>query len=153
MKFLELKIPPVLIFASFMALMWITCLVTPEVGINEKLRFALGIALIVPGIFIAIVGVFGFKKAKTTFNPIKPDQASSLVCIGIYRYTRNPMYLGLLFGLLSWACYLDNFFSLLIGIGFCMYMTRFQIKPEEKTLVSIFGKKYQLYKKQVRRWL
>ncbi len=153
MKFLELKIPPVLVFAISMALMWTAGLITDELGINGNIRFFAGIASFITGALIAVAGVLGFKKAKTTINPTKPGRASSLVCFGIYRYTRNPMYVGLLFGLFTWACYLDNFFSLLFVFIFFVYMTLFQIKPEERILESIFGKEYEDYKKQARRWL
>lgn len=153
MKFLELKLPPVLIFAAFGVLMWLAGRVTPDAGIDGKIRLVLAIALLVIGGCLAMAGVFGLKKANTTFNPASPDQASVLVCTGIYRYTRNPMYTGLLFGLFAWACYLDNPLSLLLVFAFSLYMTRFQIKPEERILKSIFGKEYALYKNRVRRWL
>jgi protein-S-isoprenylcysteine O-methyltransferase Ste14 len=153
MKFLELKIPPVLFFFFTAILMWSITLVSNELGINTKLRFIIGVVSLLIGGFIAISGVIGFRKVKTTVNPTKPNKASSLVCSGIYRYTRNPMYTGLLFVLIAWGCFLDNLFSLLFVFVFLLYMTQFQIKPEERVLESIFSEEYNNYKERVRRWL
>ncbi len=153
MKFLKLKIPPLLIFAFTFAFMWGLAVITNEIGINGKIRFIFGVASLLIGGCIAIFGILSFKKAKTTIHPIKLEKASSLVNTGIYQHTRNPMYVGLLFCLFSWACFLDNIVSLLFASIFPLYMTQFQIKPEERMLESIFGKDYELYKKRVRRWL
>jgi len=153
MKFLELKIPPLLLFAVFIAIMGSLAALTREMGINGSFRFVVGGASLLTGGYIAVSGVLGFKRAKTTVNPMKPEKATFLVNTGIYQYTRNPMYLGLLFCLLSWACFLDNFYSLVFVLIYPLYMTQFQIKPEERMLESIFGKEYETYKKEVRRWL
>ena len=153
MKFLELKIPPVLFFFITATFMWSMTLISNELGINTNIRFIIGAVSLLAGGFIAISGIVGFRKAKTTVNPTKPDKASSLVCSGIYRYTRNPMYTGLLFVLIAWSCFLDNLFSLLFVFAYLLYTTQFQIKPEERVLESIFGKNYNNYKERVRRWL
>lgn len=153
MKLLELKIPPVLVFFITAALMWLAALSFDDLGANKNLRAVLGCVCLFLGGFIAVSGVIEFRKAKTTVNPINPEKASSVVNSGIYRYTRNPMYTGLLFVLIAWGCFLDNFFSLLIIFVFLLYMTQFQIKPEEQILESIFGNDYIRYKEKVRRWL
>ncbi len=153
MKFLELKIPPVLVFFLTVVFMWGVSFISNELGADKNIRFIIGAALLLIGGFIAISGVLGFRNAKTTVNPTKPNKASSLVRSGIYRYTRNPMYTGLFFVLIAWGCFLDNFYSLLFVFVFLLYMTQFQIKPEERVLESMFGKDYKLYKEQIRRWL
>jgi len=153
MKFLESKIPPLLIFVFTLAFMWGLAVITNEIGINSKIRFVFGVASLLIGGCVAISGILSFKKAKTTVDPIKLEKASSLVSTGIYQHTRNPMYVGLLFSLFSWACFLDNIFSLLFVLIFPLYITQFQIKPEERMLESIFSKDYEFYKKRVRRWL
>ena len=153
MKFLELKIPPVLIFFLTAALMWGVTRFSSELGIDKDIRIIVGAVLLSIGGFVAISGVIGFRRAKTTVDPTQPDKASSLVCNGIYRYTRNPMYTGLLFVLIAWGCFWDNIFSLLLVCVFPLYMTRFQIKPEERILESIFGQEYRHYSERVRRWL
>jgi len=86
-------------------------------------------------------------------NPIKPDAASSLVTGGVFRVTRNPMYLSLLLYLLAWAAYLSNVLPLLFLPVFVLYIHQFQIKPEERVLSALFGPEYAAYKGRVRRWL
>ena len=113
MKFLELKIPPVLTFAICVTLMWLTSLITNGAGMNTKFRLIIGLISLVTGGCIAMAGVIEFKRVKTTLNPLKPDHANSVVSRGIYQFTRNPMYLGLLFILFSWTCNLDNLYSLI----------------------------------------
>ena len=84
---------------------------------------------------------------------MKPETASSIVTVGIYRFTRNPMYLGLAFALAGWAIYLANLAALLIVPIFVAYMTQFQIKPEERALLAKFGADFAAYMAAVRRWL
>ena len=98
-------------------------------------------------------GVIEFRRAKTTVDPTKPDSASSLVRTGIYRRTRNPMYLGFLLILTGCAAALANLTSFLILPAFVVYMNRFQIKPEERALASIFGDDFKAYYSEARRWI
>ena len=117
-------------------------------GINI---FAL-IFLIIAAIII-ILSMYKFKKIKTTISPLRPNKTSSLVKSGIYEYTRNPMYLGLLLMLVSIALFLKNFISFLIIPLFILFITKNQILPEEEALEKIFGEEYKNYKKKVRRWI
>ena len=117
-------------------------------GINI---FAL-IFLIIAAIII-ILGMYKFKKIKTTISPLRPNKTSSLVKSGIYEYTRNPMYLGLLLMLFSIALFLKNFISFLIIPLFILFITKNQILPEEEALENIFGEEYKNYKNKVRRWI
>jgi len=150
---LELKIPPVPLMLAFAILMWFLSAIFPDIDIPNVIQKS--IALIVVGIalFFAFAGVYSFRKAKTTVDPRKPNTTSSLVTSGIYRWTRNPMYVGFLFVLLAWGIYLSNLWSLVLSIGYVFYMNRFQIQPEEKVLEKLFGKEYLRYKQQARRWL
>jgi len=97
--------------------------------------------------------MYSFQKAKTTFNPLKPDAASSLVASGIYRVSRNPMYVGFLLVLTGWAMWLSHPLPFLFLPIFVGYMNRFQISPEERVLSAKFGEEYDTYKQSVRRWL
>ncbi|MAN35284.1 MAG: isoprenylcysteine carboxyl methyltransferase [Candidatus Marinimicrobia bacterium] len=117
-------------------------------GINI---FAL-IFLIIAAIII-ILSMYKFKKIKTTISPLRPNKTSSLVKSGIYEYTRNPMYLGLLLMLFSIALFLKNFISFLIIPLFILFITKNQILPEEEALENIFGEEYKNYKNKVRRWI
>jgi protein-S-isoprenylcysteine O-methyltransferase Ste14 len=83
----------------------------------------------------------------------QPAAASSLVTGGIYRWTRNPMYLGMALALAGWGLYLGNFGALaLVGL-FVMYIDRYQIDPEERALTARFGDAFAAYRRRVRRWL
>lgn len=106
------------------------------------------------GALICIMGVASFHSAKTTVNPTKPQQASSLVISGIYRISRNPMYLGFLLLIIAWGSFLTHLLSLLFfPVLFVFYMNRFQIPDEEKALAEKFGQDFISYKNMVRRWL
>lgn len=105
------------------------------------------------GVLIALAGIVQFKIAKTTINPSKPDKTNQLVVHGIYRITRNPMYLGMVLVLLAAIIKLGSVLGLITLPLFMVYITYFQIKPEERIIESLFGKQYVNYKSKVRRWL
>ena len=96
---------------------------------------------------ISLAGIVSFRRAKTTVNPLKPESTASLVTAGIDRFTRNPMYLGLLFVLLAWAVFLSSAWALVGPIAFVLYINRFQIVPEERVMATMFGVSYSEYKK------
>ncbi len=133
--------------------MWFASSLVSPVVVPFGIRVDVALALLVIGQSISISGMMSFRRAKTTMNPIKPDTASSLVSSGVYRFTRNPMYLGLSVTLLGWAMFLANPLALLAVPLFVLYINRFQINPEERVLSSLFGAEYAAYKEKVRRWL
>jgi protein-S-isoprenylcysteine O-methyltransferase Ste14 len=153
MNSLELKIPPPVVALLVCAAMWVLCLFTPVLDISmfDRVMAALLFASI-GGVF-AVTGVAGFRRAKTTVNPTKPQTTSSLVTAGIYQYTRNPMYVGLLLVIVGWAAFLSSLWALLGPVAFALYITRFQIIPEERVLSGLFGAEYIAYQTRVRRWL
>jgi protein-S-isoprenylcysteine O-methyltransferase Ste14 len=150
---LELKIPPVLLVVIFVALMWGASYFSPGLPLPLHFRVLAFACCGVLGLFIAMAGVISFSLARTTVNPMTPDASSALVVSGIYKHTRNPMYLGFLLALTGWGLFLSNLFSLVLLGGYVMYMNYFQITPEERSLESIFGQEFVDYKKRVRRWL
>jgi len=105
------------------------------------------------GFGFAISGVLAMRRARTTISPIKPEAATSLVTSGVYRFTRNPMYLGLCFVLLAWAVFLSSAWAFLGPGAFVLYINRFQIAPEENALSKLFGTAFANYQSKVRRWL
>jgi protein-S-isoprenylcysteine O-methyltransferase Ste14 len=149
----ELKVPPPLVALLTAALMWLVSRVMPAAGFEFPARTVIAIACAAMGVCVAVSGAFTFRRAGTTVNPMKPDKASSLVTSGIFAHTRNPMYLGLLLGLTSWAIYRSNALAFLFLPVFVFYINCFQIMPEEKVLTSLFGKNFTDYKLRVRRWL
>ncbi len=152
-NFLELKIPPVAVFFAFAALMWLLAFAVPPAGfaLQAKKPIAM-VAAAVGGVF-AGAGILSFIRARTTLNPLEPGKAASLVTTGVYAVTRNPMYLSLLFVLAGWAVYLSNFAAFVFIPLFIIYMNRFQIRPEERALASLFGSDFEAYCERVRRWL
>ena len=151
MRALELKIPPVALVIITAALMWLVS--RPAFGLLLPARRALALGLVVAGAVISALGVVSFRRAGTTVNPIKPETAGSLVVSGIYRRTRNPMYLGFLLGLAGWAVFLSNALAFIFLPVFVLYLNRFQIRREERALASVFGKDFAAYQSKVRRWL
>jgi protein-S-isoprenylcysteine O-methyltransferase Ste14 len=107
----------------------------------------------IAGAVMTGLAMLSFWRARTTANPMKPSSASFLVTSGIYRFTRNPMYLGMLLLLVGWALYVANALALLFLPAFILYMNRFQIKPEERALTARFGREYLEYMSQVHRWI
>lgn len=105
------------------------------------------------GIAIDVAGLVAFRRARTTINPLSPHKASALVTGGIYRWTRNPMYLGMAALLLAWGLWLANAGALAVISAFVAYLNRFQIAPEERALEARFGADFAAYRARVRRWL
>ena len=104
------------------------------------------------GAVVGALSVIQFLLTKTSIDPLKPEKTTKLVTKGVYNYSRNPMYLGLLLILLAFGLKLGNAFNTLIAAGFVSFMNRFQIKYEEKVLKEMFGKEYSIYCKLTRRW-
>jgi len=153
MKSLELKVPPPALALCLGLLMWFSSSLVPSVAVPFGIRLGVALALVIIGQSFSISGMVFFRRAKTTMNPVKPSAASSLVTGGVYRFTRNPMYLGLSITLMGWAVFLSNPLALLAVPLFVLYINRLQINPEERVLSSLFGAEYAAYTKKVRRWL
>ena len=153
MKSLEVKVPPPAVAAIATIAMWGISLAVPLLQIPTALRLAAATAILLAGLVFSAAGVLSFRRARTTINPTKPEAASSLVSSGIYRVTRNPMYVGLSLVLVAWAVFLSSAWALLGPVAFMLYIGRFQIEPEERALSSLFGSEYAAYQAKVRRWL
>jgi len=153
MKSLEARIPPPALAAAIAGAMWATSRLAPLLQIPGALRLGTAAAVLLVGIGFSVGGVLAFRRARTTLNPTKPEQASSLVRSGVYRVTRNPMYVGLLCVLVAWAVFLSSAWALLGPLIFVLYIGRFQIAPEERALAKLFGSEFADYQAKVRRWL
>ena len=153
MSDLELRIPPVAVGLIAAGMMWCTAAAAPELDfpLPGKLLIVVGLGLI--GAVICLAGVVSFGRARTTVNPMNPEFTSSLVVSGIYRFTRNPMYLGFLVVLAAWASALSNLLAPVFLPAFVFYINRFQISPEERVLAALFSPEYVEYCARVRRWL
>lgn len=153
MESLEVKIPPPAVAAAIAVAMWGTSRLAPLLQIPSGLRLGTAAAILLVGIGFSAGGVLAFRRARTTLNPTKPEQASSLVSSGVYRVTRNPMYVGLLCVLVAWAVFLSSAWALLGPVVFVLFIGRYQIAPEERALAKLFGSEFADYRAKVRRWL
>ena len=153
MNALALKVPPVAQVIITAAAMYGVSKMVPALTFSLNGSTALAVGLGMMGMSLGVMGVTQFRKAQTTPNPQALEKVSSLVTSGIYGYSRNPMYVGLVLVLFSWALYLSHFLAFVLLPIFILYMTRFQIQPEERMLAQKFGKAYQTYKAKVRRWV
>lgn len=153
MQTLELKVPPPAA-ALFVGLaMWLAAHLLPAVQLTAQWRFTFAVLCAGFGVIVSLLGVWAFRQARTTLNPTTPEKASSIVTGGIYSCTRNPMYVGLTAVLVGWAAWLSTPWALLGPVALMLYLTRFQIIPEERVMSSKFGPDYDEYRKRVRRWL
>lgn len=153
MKMLEHKIPPPLAGLVCALLGWALADLAPGLTWRLPQLKALALLLALVGVGLDLWGLWAFRRSQTTVNPLVPGRASAVVQGGPYRFTRNPMYLGMALLLLAWCAFWGNPLSLLALGLFVGFITRFQIVPEERTLADKFGAPYQDYLRRVRRWL
>jgi protein-S-isoprenylcysteine O-methyltransferase Ste14 len=153
MQWLELKVPPLFVWLVFGAAMLGVAHAAPSLSFRFAGSSIIAWVLIALGVAVAVAGVIAFRDKRTTVNPLTPDASSSVVTDGLYRYSRNPMYLGFLLALTGWAVHLQNAGAALLLPAFVAYMTQYQIKPEERALLAKFGAEFARYMCRVRRWI
>lgn len=153
MNRLELKVPPLALFLGCALL--ILAQAARQVASSSAMSVWLtaGVLLIAAGVLVAVLGVVEFRRAGTTVNPMSPERASNVVTSGVYRWTRNPMYLGMASVLAGLTLAVGSTTGVLVTAGFCAYLSRFQIVPEERRLLEAFGEPYARYLREVRRWI
>lgn len=153
MNMLELKIPPLVLVILFALAMYAISLLAPAVTLHIPVRDIVAVTVALFGALIVLSGVVAFRSHHTTVNPLVPSDSSTIVHDGIYRLSRNPMYLGFLLILIAWGVWLSNIISVLLLPCFVIYMNTYQIRPEERALQAKFGKEFEQYMATVRRWL
>ncbi|MBT7950672.1 MAG: isoprenylcysteine carboxylmethyltransferase family protein [Gammaproteobacteria bacterium] len=153
MSILELKVPPVVQLLLLFVLMWFLSISIPVFSFVIPANWQLSLTFTCLGLALSISGVITFRLASTTVDPRCPEEVSTIVKSGVYKWSRNPMYLGFLSILLGWALYLANVSAFICLPLFVLYMNRFQIQPEEKAMSTRFGDEYLLYMNSVRRWI
>ena len=146
-----LKIPPpllvlILVVSNYFSSKKIDLILLPNQDITAIIIFLIGM-------LILINPIFKFIKSKTTIDPIKFKKVNKLITSGIYKYSRNPLYLGLLMLVTSTSIFYLNIFTITTPVFFYFWINRFQIKREEIFLTKKFGKEYLLYKTKTRRWI
>ncbi|MEZ5491720.1 MAG: isoprenylcysteine carboxylmethyltransferase family protein [Gammaproteobacteria bacterium] len=111
----------------------------------------LGLPVFLGGAWLAVVAKRQFQKSRT---PLSVNATSeTLHTSGVYRLSRNPMYLGITIGLSGLALLLSAWPNLLFPVLFILVMDRFFVQQEEKSLQEHFGQSYRDYQRQVRRWI
>lgn len=152
MPWLEHKIPPPLVGLLCASAMWWA---SPGWSWDSvgPLRLVPAAALLLVGLGFDALGLLAFHRARTTVNPLRPGRASTLVVGGVYRVTRNPMYVGMALQLCAWAVVLGSWPALAGPCAFVAFITRFQVLPEERFMAAKFGAAFDAYCAQVRRWL
>jgi protein-S-isoprenylcysteine O-methyltransferase Ste14 len=151
MRWLETKIPPPVVLVLCGLAAWVVARNLP--ALEFPLRIFVAAAFVVAGLAINVLPKLAFQRAGTTLNPLRPEATTSLVTTGIYRHTRNPMYLGHALILVGWALYLHNLAALATVPAFMLYITRFQIRPEEQHLSARFPHEYAAFRQRTPRWL
>ncbi|MCH2459125.1 methyltransferase family protein [Henriciella marina] len=151
---MKLRIPPLLQFLFCAGLGWMASRLSPGLDYDPGLAdHAIAAGLALAGAAILAAAVAAFLIARTTVNPVRPTDAGHLVTTGLYRVSRNPMYLGFALVLTSLAIWTGNGAALLAPVVFVAAMTVLQIEPEEKALKKKFGSAYDVYCRRTRRWL
>lgn len=153
LRFLECRIPPPLVGASLAGGMWLLSDSVPGLPLSAGWARVLAALLLATGLTLDLLGLLAFRARRTTINPLRPERSSAVVDTGVYRITRNPMYLGMALVLLAWAVYLGAVAGLAGPALFVLYITHFQIRPEERVLQERFGQPYIDYCQRVRRWI
>lgn len=140
--------------ALLAAVMWSSARAWPQWSLDWPSARLVAAAIALAGLVVSLLSVASFRRAGTTVNPLRPDGTTALVARGIYRHSRNPMYLGMVLCLAAWGVHLAHLPALAGGpLLFALYLNRFQIVPEERALEARFGEDYRAYRRAVRRWL
>jgi protein-S-isoprenylcysteine O-methyltransferase Ste14 len=132
---------------------WLATPVVPMASFPQAVPWFVGAVVGLAGGMLELAGAVRLVRAETTVNPLDPTKVCRLVTGGVYRYTRNPIYVGDALILLGWALYLSNALAFASVPLFILYMDRFQIAPEERALDAAFGAEFADYRARVRRWI
>ncbi len=135
------------------AAMWAAVRAVPAFAFDLPLRMPLAAGVAAIALAIEFAAAWRFLRARTTVNPLAPERSSRLVVDGLNRCSRNPMYVGQALLLLAWGAWLSHPLAPLLWLLYPVYITRFQILPEERALAARFGAEYAAYRARVRRWL
>ena len=142
-------IPPVYLLTSLILIFVLDRYLPVRKIITSPFNYS-GIVVGFCGLALAASGVISFKKAGTAIRPF--ESSTFLVTDGLYRYTRNPMYLGMVILLIGVATYLGSLTPYIVIPVFFLIIQQCFIKHEEPFLENIFGQEYLDYKDKVRRW-
>ncbi len=152
MSNLELRIPPIVLTLICLIGMWATAVLCPALTLPFHWSNLLAVVFVCCGALLPILAAVEFRRAKTTLDPRCPEQTSQLVTRGVFGLSRNPIYLGFVLLLIGAAWYLMNMLAVFWVLAFGLYMTRFQIQPEERHMEERFSDEFRSYSARVKRW-
>lgn len=153
MRALERRVPPLLAWAASAGLAVALDRAWPELGCRWPGQVPAGLVLAAGGGAVAGAGVREFRRAATTMSPLAGRKARALVTTGVYRFSRNPMYLGLLLALGGVVVALGSGPALATLPALAAFLHHFQIAPEERALAADFGAEFAAYCSRTRRWI
>lgn len=145
--------PPLLVAAACCALVWVLDRAFPAARVATRWNDEIAVALFIAGIGLAVAGVVSFAHARTTVDPLHPDRASALVTNGVFRVTRNPMYVGMALAVAAFSTWWGTWFGIVGVVAFVAWIDRVQIPAEERALDAHFGAAFTAYRDRVRRWV
>lgn len=143
-------IPPIILLVSILCQIVLHYLLPIRQLIDAPWIWA-GIGVIVFGVLIIIGPATAFFRANTTIKPF--EDSSSLVTTGVYNYTRNPMYVGMVVILLGVAVLLGDLSPFIMPVLFVPLLNARVIRHEEQMLEERFGDEYRDFMESVRRWI
>lgn len=143
--------PPPFLYAALFLLGLLLDRFWPWNLLPRGLSRTLAAVLLVPGLGMVLSSLWLFLRAKTSPLPMRP--ATALVRTGFYRWTRNPMYLGMLLVYAGAALLFDVFWAMLLAPALPWLVTRLVIRREERYLEARFGNDYRAYMAEVGRWI
>ncbi|HTD91301.1 MAG TPA: isoprenylcysteine carboxylmethyltransferase family protein [Burkholderiales bacterium] len=146
-------VPPPVVAAIFGGVMWAVDRKLTAGQFESTKLTPIAVVLLIAGVTIMLAAAASLIAAKTTLNPLRPLRASSLITTGMFRISRNPIYLGDLLILTALAVWLGNVINVVVLGVFVWTINRFQIASEERALTKLFGERYVAYCSKVRRWL
>ena len=148
---MKTRVPPPILALLMIGLVYLSYLLIGSVSFDYQA--SVSVLLVIVGRSCALPSYRLFARNKTTISPLTPSETSVLKTQGMYRYSRNPMYLGLLLLIIAATIWFGTWFGIIISLFFILLMNILQIIPEEEALLQIFGEEYLEYKKKVRRWI
>ncbi len=153
MQRLEHLVPPPLVALIVGLAMWGAARVYAPLDLPLALRIALALLVGGDGVALAVTGFITFRRMGANIDPHHIDRGKVLVTSGVYRFTRNPMYLGMTLVLCGYALWLARPISALGPVLFVAFITWLQILPEERAMRAKFGAAYEAYMRATRRWI
>jgi protein-S-isoprenylcysteine O-methyltransferase Ste14 len=150
---LELRVPPDVVALVVVGVMWVLSRLGAVIPLEPFLRYLLGMAFVLAGLAVVFAAREAFARNNTSWGPLSPSHASTLVTDGIYSVSRNPMYLGTWLFLVGVGVMMGSYFSAIGSLLYNVYVDRFQIAPEERALATKFREDFEWYCHKVRRWV